>query len=301
MLIYGMKPKKQCIKRLPVIAAPVAALVVLMMFSLATQAAYADMIAGPDNDFFRHYEGEIVDLGRNFIANSESGSVDVKEAPGMWVNPGMRRPGQEAGKTIASLKNGDVEYMQYSCFYDGEFWGFTPQYSGWVELDQMLVLYDYIAFAEDHPDELYYYDGGFKKIMKTRSAIAWPWPGADAPLWTLEDIDMERFTILYAYKDEEGREWGFVPYTYGRGNLWVCLSDPLNPNLPASGPTPEPSVWVSETPHIDIKQNTQQEEFPVQQEEFPVMIIIIVLVAALVAGTAVLIRVFWKVDRTRRC
>ena len=298
-------------KRLPVTAA-VATLVVLIMFSLTAHVTHADVVDLPVNDFLAQHESQVVFLGRIFVANGEDGGVDVKEAP-------VTEP--EAGKTIARLENGEMTFMDYSCLYNEDFWGYASGYYGWVELDQMLVMYDYIAFEEDHLDELYSYNGDYEKIKETRSAIVWLWPGSGTLLWTLEDLDMESFKVLYAYKDEEGREWGFVSYLYSLGNIWVCLSDPLNRDLPASGPAepyvwdpetvrvdfnqytqqeefpasdpmPEPYVWVSETPHIDIKQNTQQ-------EEFPVMIIIIVLVAALVSGTTVLIRVFWKEDRTR--
>jgi len=140
----------------------------------------------------------------------------------------------------------------YFCLYGGEFWGFTYEFSGWIKLDQMLVMYDYVAFEEDHRDEFYPYDGDFTQIKEARSAIAWAWPGSDAHIWTYEDLETENFRVSYAYKDNEGREWGFVTYLYGGRNIWVCLSDPLNRDIPAFNPAPEPMPWVAETNAIGI-------------------------------------------------
>jgi len=253
-------------------------ILVLCFFFMPTLGAYADAIIDPDNDFHTRHASKAVYLGRSFVANGEDGHVAIKYEPG-------------SKDDIASLKNGEVAYMQYSCLYDGDFWGFTYEYSGWMKLDQMLVLYDYVAFAEDHWDEFYSYNGDYTEIKKTQALIAWPWPGADAPLWTVENIATTNFYVSHAYKDIQGREWGFVAYLYGSRNIWVCLSEPLNRNLPAFNPAPEPDIWVSETTHVDIKQY-------VSENEFPTLIVIIVLVTMVVVCTAVLIRVFWEPNKT---
>jgi len=242
--------------------------------------AYADNMPEHKNDFYVRHVGQIIYLGRNFTPNSEVESVLVKKEPGSEIE-------------IARLHNGTVTYMQYSCLYDGDFWGFTSEHSGWVKLDQMLVLYDYVAFEEDHLDKFYAYSGDYSKIKETRSAIAWPWPGADAYLWTYEDLDTENFRVSHAYKDEEGREWGFVTHLYGSRTIWVCLSDPLNHDIPAFNPAPEPDVWVSETAHVDIKRSAPK-------NEFSILVVIMILVIALVGGTAVLIRVFWKPNKNKQ-
>jgi len=245
-------------------------------------AAYADLIFEPESDFYEQHQNLIIYLGRSFSANGEDGSVFAKKEPGSKSNASV-------------LQNGTVTYMQYSCLYDGDFWGFTYEHSGWVKLSEMLVLYDYVAFEEEYFPDLYLFSGDYVKIKETRSAIAWPWPGADAPLWTLEDLDMGSFRATYAYMDDEGREWGFVTYLYGSRNIWFCLSDPLNPDLPALIPAPEPSIWESETAHVDILQYMDT-----HGKEASMLYVIIGLVAVLVIGTAVLIKVFWKPDETEQ-
>jgi hypothetical protein len=255
------------------------ALLLLCFLLMTPLTAYADLIVEPDNDFYEQHKGQIIFLGRSFVANGEDGSVPVRMEPG-------------SKNDIAKLQNGDATYINYSCLYGGNFWGFTFEYSGWIKMEQMLVLYDYIAFEEDHLDDFYSYDGDYAGIKANRSAIAWPWPGCDAPLWTFEDLDAENFWVSYAYSDEDGREWGFVSYLYGSRNIWFCLSDPLNRDIPVFNPTPEPAPWVSETKHVDIKQDTPE-------NEFPALILIIALVIVLVAGTAILIKILWKPNRKR--
>jgi hypothetical protein len=250
-------------------------LLLLFLLLMAPLTAYADMIYEPENEFYKQNRSYIVFLGRSFIANGEGEAVSVKKEPG-------------AKNDIHTLKNGEVTYIQYSCLYDGDFWGFTFDYSGWIKLDQMLVLYDYISFEEDHLEEFYSYDGDYTAIKDTMAAIAWPWPGCETPIWTFEGLDTEHFWASFAYRDEEGREWGFISYLYGSRNIWVCLSDPLKRDMPAFNVAAAPAPWVSETEHTDIGRSAN-----------PPLTLIICLVAVLVIGTAALIKIFWKPNKNK--
>lgn len=256
-------------------------LITLCLLLTPTLAAYADIIAAPDNDFYDRHRNECVLLGRSFAVNGGNGFVSLKKAPG-------------SGGELAVIENGEIIYLEYSCLYKGDYWGLTSfdnpdktsrqwRLYGWVKTDQLLVLYDDVAFEEDHLADIYLYRGDYAAIKETKAAIAWPWPGAGAILWTVEGLDAASFRVAYAYRDAEGREWGMVTYLYGSRDIWVCLSDPLNRDIPAFNPEPAPTLWVSETAHTDIgiSQN-------------PTLALIIGLVALVVFGTAVLIRVFWK-------
>jgi len=249
------------------------AVIFLLQLSLV---AYADVLIEPENDFYNRHRGQILSLGRRFSANGAGGSAAVKKEPG-------------AKNDIAKLQNGEATHISFSCLYDGDYWGFTFEYSGWIKMEQLLVLYDYVAFAEEHLDEFYAYSGDYAKIKQTSSAIAWSWPGADGPVWTFEDLNAEHFFASYAYKDEESREWGFISYLFGSRNIWVCLSDPLNRDIPAFNPAPEPMAWVSDTVHTEIEASGDVDSM---------LVILVVLVAVLVIGTAVLIKVFWKPRKT---
>ena len=252
------------------------ALIAVCFLLASSLAAYADLLIEPENDFYDRYRDKIVYLGRSFSANGADGFVFVRTEPG-------------SKKNLAKVANGETFFVRYSCLYNGDYWGFIFDHSGWIKLSEMLVLYDYVAFEEDHLDELYLYSGDYAAIKETCSAIAWPWPGADALLWTIEDLNIDNFRVSHAYKDDAGREWGFVTYLYGSRNIWFCLSDPLNRDIPVFNPVPEPGVWVSETEHIDIKLQMKTPE-----NDSSKLIVVIILVAALVIGTAVLIKIFWK-------
>jgi hypothetical protein len=69
----------------------------------------------------------------------------------------------------------------------------------------------------------------------------WPWPGSDREKeildWSINDAN---FTVSHAYKDNEGREWG---YTARWGTGWICLADPENSRIPVFNPAPTPLRW----------------------------------------------------------
>jgi len=238
--------------------------------------AYADALIEPDNDFYNQHRSQCVYLGRSFYANGADGFIPVKKDPG-------------SKSEMGTIQNGEVTYIECSCLYGGDYWGFTFGHSGWIQMDQLLVLYDYVAFEEEHLGELYPYSGDYDEIKKNASAIAWPWPGSETLLWTFEDLDTTNFWVSHAYTDGQGREWGFVTYLYGSRNIWICLSDPLNRDIPVFNPTPKPMPWVSETAHTDIGKT-----------ETPFLAVVIILVAALASGTVVIIRVLWKPNESKQ-
>ena len=248
-----------------------AILVIVFMLLVTPIVAYADVLIELENDFYNRNRNDIVFLGRSFFVNGADGYVPVMEDPG-------------SKHEIGRLQNGEITFLQYSCLYNGEFWGFSSEFSGWISIDQLLVLYDNVAFEEDHFEEIYPYDGDFAAIKEVGSAIAWSWPGATAPMWTFEGLDTDNLWVVHAYRDEQGREWGLVTYLFGYRNIWFCLDDPLNSDIAAFNPAPPPMPWVSDTEHTDIARANND----------GILIVIIVLVAVLVAGTAILIRVFWK-------
>ena len=252
-------------------------LVLLMVgyLIMPTLFAYADSIYEPQNSFYEQHRSQIVYLGRRFVARSDAGNATVWRSPDMEYQSGI-------------IRNGEHALVEYTCLYNGEYWGLTSGFSGWVRMDEMLVEYDFISFNEEHFDEFYNYTGDYARVKETQSAVAWPWPGADAPMSTFDNLELDNLNISHAYLDAEGREWGFLPDLYRNSNIWFCLSDPLNPNIPTFNPAPEPASWVPDVEHVNI---SGQQVLP---DEFPTYIVIIVLVAVLVAGTTVLIKVFRK-------
>lgn len=252
----------------------------------------ADAIIEPINDFYNQYANYCVGLGRMFAANGDGGSVDVKHRPG-------------TGGNKATIENGNAVFIQYSCLYDGDYWGLISDstlagvagrfedFFGWVKLSDMLVLYDYVSFEEEHIDEFYEYSGDFFEIQEAGSVIVWQWPGSGRRLLMLSDVDDTYFdsqsmSVDFAYKDGQGREWGFVNYLYGARNAWICITEPANPDMPVFNPPPDPAVWVPGTQHTQIPESGAS-----------MLFVIAALVAALIVVTLVLIKVFWKKEGLR--
>jgi len=240
-------------------------------------AALADALVAPENAFYSRHRDYVVSLNRSFSANGADGYASVKKAP-------------DSGREVGRIPNGEVEYFHYSCMYDGEYWAFSFSHSGWVRIDQLLVQYDFISFEEDHSKEFHDYNGDFAELEEAGAAIMWPWPGAEEPVWTMEDIELDNFYFRFAYTDSHDREWGFIMYWRGVRNFWICISDPLNDEIPAFNPAPGPRPWTpSHNPdRLPVHINIEPSGSP------GLLITVVISVAVLVVATAVLIWVFWK-------
>ena len=249
------------------------ALIICLLFMPAL-TVYADVIFEPQNSFYERHSNKINYYVRGFVANGSDNYAALKSEPGAKLNTGK-------------IQNGEAVHIEWTCLYDGEYWAYAPYgNSGWIKMNELLVLYDYIAFEEENGEEFYRYEGDFSELEAAGSALSWSWPGSDRPPYEMNNIDMEHFKNMSAgnaYKDEDGREWMYLGYYFGRMNRWICLSDPLNPDIPAFNPAPEPQPWTSSRAHIEI-----------EKEADSVLVIIIVLVGVLAVGTAVLIKVLWK-------
>jgi hypothetical protein len=269
----------------------------LFMFSLA---AKADILIEPNNNFYEKNAGECVYVGRSFYANGPSGYVSVKEAPGVK-------------KEIAVIENGASILIQFTYDNDGEAWGATimgnrEKPDGWMPMEQLVLVYDYMSFDEEHQDEYYPYSGDYEELFAPGEIVFWTWPGSGVVAWVLEEQwrnpDGEAgflaggFEPPRLYEDFKGREWVFIGYLSGIRNTWACLSDQANKDIPAFNPPPKPQLF----PPAVIPAFSS----PIQPQPWPpgdalpqpsgssLPVLIIILVAAVVAVTAVLIRVFWK-------
>jgi hypothetical protein len=243
--------------------------------------AYADVIFEPQNDFFERNREQLNYYVRTFIANGADGFAALKNEPGARTNTGR-------------IQNGETVQIEWTCLYDGEYWAYSPyRHSGWIKVDELLVPYDYIAFEEEYGDKFYRYAGDFAELTEAGSALLWSWPGTDAEPWELKNIDTEHFNMMDSsstYMDKDGREWLYIGYYFGKMTSWICLSDPMNPDIPAFNPAPEPVSWgAPRTAHTEIQATAKSS-----------VVIIIVLVAVSVIGTAVLIKVFWKPVKLER-
>jgi len=289
-------------------------LLVILFLLMPPLDVLADVVFG--NEFFYQHQYETKSLERRrFAANGPHGTVSAKEEPG-------------AKKEIVVYQNGAEVLIASTYVHNGKYWGITPishgmMPSGWIPMDQLLVMYIRDDFYDEHMNEFYSYTGSYDEALSAGRLVAWEWPGSDRAKRILEYDSFvgETATIYsnpssdsgfiikdisadFAYMDNEGREWGYVNITYSykswendpirSGNRylkeWICLSEPENSNIPAFNPAPEPTKWVpgGKTDFSSAPEST------INAQLWIVLIIAILLIA-----TAVLIMVFWK-PRTRR-
>ena len=117
-----------------------------------------------------------------------------------------------------------------------------------------LIVYDYKSFEKAYGNEFYPYDGDFKALIDANLIVFWTWPGSGEYYHIFgppyKDEFLERWLqtpsssfhlVTHAYTDEDGREWGFIQNVRSDfRNMWWCLSDPANMDIPAFNKAPAP-------------------------------------------------------------
>ena len=298
------------------------ALLIVCFLLMPSIVSYADVVFG--NDFFFEHESETHKLGKVFCVNSPSGYVIPRIAPGsesgvstMYSYKGMNPRGRDDKPYTYSgdvfiFENGEIIYIEATYLYNGEYWGVmsyshTYQPRGWIPMGELFKEYDCEEFNNDNEDKFYQYTGSYDAVLSANELILWQWPGSDREKRVFDDhsilpIRLEDITTYFAYKDGQGREWGYVsidcpaqdyregqPWSYSQNTYsdesWICLSEPSNRNIAAFNPAPEPTLWPPKNP---------------SNGSFIVLLIIVVSVVLLVVGAIVLIRVFWRPNQQAR-
>ena len=234
-------------------------LALLLVFNLIIPA-YADILYIPEDPFLEEYLNESQRMDRSFQALTE---VTVYESP-------------ESDKKMGTLAKDEPIFIYY-VFTDaqGNQWGYceryetetyTLEFSGWLPMAYMELVYDYISFNEDYSDTFLQQTGQLGDEYASETVWFWNYPGSE----TGETFDMAAWAADYlpeydtVYQDGEGRSWAYVGYYYGRRHFWICLDDPTSdfaalypdgateveitepdetePTLPAEKIVPEPSA-----------------------------------------------------------
>jgi hypothetical protein len=225
----------------------------------------ADVVFG--NDFKLEKRDKIITPERSrFVVNSPDGYVIIQDKPGskndmikyiqsQW--PGSKDDKDSIKKAI-TFENGQEFIIDGVYNHKGEYWGVMPvghhvSYPGWVRMDDLLVIYTREDFEAEHKNDIYDYYGKMDSSLK--KLVIWEWPGSDRAKRVLDDKDVkigDFSPVKSAYKDSDGREWGYIEIRYRvemywlglSWNGWICLDDPENSNLPAFNPAPEPVKWL---------------------------------------------------------
>ena len=202
-------------------------LCMLCAVCLLAVTASADLIWEPDNNFYRTHADQCERLDRSFYTNSAEGGVVLYEKPG--------------GKDIAVLKNGEAYRVSFTYEKDGTVWGVVThgenRQTGWLDMKDMLLIYDNQSFTEEHEAEFVTYDGAFDELCKSndRRVIFWSYPGSGQIAANFNYLN-QGYSALNpgpVWTDADGRVWGYIGY-YMAARGWVCLSDPANENLPVT-------------------------------------------------------------------
>lgn len=197
------------------------------VLALAAPAS-ADILWEPNsNPFYDTHHNECEYLGRMYLANSPEGFITAWDAP-----DGFAMQGQYPNGT------------QLWIYWVYENWGLISvrgedsTVEGWVDLEEMSLVYDHISFAQDYADRITQYSGEFAAYAGDDQVFNfYEYPGAPS---IKREMKLEYGSIVdnltggkdgssyisSIFVDENGLTWGFVSYMYGHLSGWFCLDDP---------------------------------------------------------------------------
>jgi len=234
---------------------------------LCFKTASADLVIAPNDDFYQDNSDQCDTMGRSFVRSTESESIIMYESP-------------YANNVICKIENSIPVFVQFTYTdEDDAVWGLAEyeKKTGWVSMGGLKLIYDNISFMEEHAEEFGTYDGELGDYKMKEAVILWTYPNSGVVSTELKDIT--DITMSQTYTDQEGYVWGYVAY-YRISEGWICLDAPESKDL---------SVTKMENKVLF----DQPEKKPASESPL-VIAILIVLIAALTIGTAILIRVFWK-------
>ena len=251
---------------------------ILLLLLLPMPLAHADIVWG--NQLLHEARDEAVRLERNaFIVNSESGYITSRYDPRISEEEEAELDGRDRSVSLRKRENGQTIILTHVLYIDGEYWGIEDNRghrgpSGWYPMSQLLVRYSRSDFNETHESEFYEFTGeiNMRQIRRaTDRIVTWSWPGSDFPKTIQnfnDDFELTNITVHFAYRDEQGREWGYVeieakvtllPWGHGdiiyghvsRWDAWICLDDPANmTDIPSFYPAPPPQEWSPYEPVV---------------------------------------------------
>ena len=230
----------------------------LVLILAMSPAVRADIIYIPQDRFLENHMDDCARVDRNYTA-----IVEVK----LYRSP-------ENDHVERAIPQGDTLHIYYT-YTDARdiLWGYTesydPEFTGWVPMAYLELVYDYISFEEDHGDQIVYLDDFLKldDALAGQSIRFWDYPGSEGGTDMTVSNDAENLPYYFAtYLDSEGRSWGYVNYYWGYKNFWICLSDPT-----ASVNT----IYPDGAPEVEITQPQPllpEQEITPQKNPVPMMI-----------------------------
>lgn len=240
----------------------------------------ADVAWEPDNNFYRRHAEECkLVRKRDLIVNGPGGKATAWESP-------------VSARKVAELENGsevDVEYIYTD--KRGYTWGivYLRGNAGWMPMDYLITEPGLSSFIAKHQDEYQEYNDDFVVPEGVERIYFWSYPGSGKVIRFAGVNSGEPIHVATAYTDKDGRQWGYVGY-YQAMSGWICMSDPSNDQIPVNEEDAA-DVVIPPEPTVIIEP---------QSEGTTGLLLVTLLVAAVVAGTIVLVRVQFrkKTDKT---
>ena len=221
-------------------------LMVTTLLALCTPAR-ADVLWEPENDFYKKHADQCDYIGRQFYANGDEGFITLWDAP-------------EGTRVVQQFRNGYTLwlYYQYEDWVCAVVWGDEGEIVGWAPMEDFVLKYDYLSFAEEYADEIHPYDAQFEGCDgNVEEIVFYDYPGAPTPkdVWEAEEV-LDQLTdtgyIDSTFIDEEGRTWGYVAYLFGSRNLWFCLDEPDGRDFPVRQ-VGTPELTAAQDPTMPVR------------------------------------------------
>lgn len=189
-----------------------AALICCLFFSIP---ARADVIVEPADYFYAAHANECKYVGRTFTANGPDGKVILYKSP-------------ELPEVVTVWENGQRAYIYFTYRdQDGIEWGIYDDHNGtmgWMPMAYMEVVYDSIAFQEEHRSQITEQFGELDEKYQGQDIFLWRYPGSlEYNYVTFKD---DPPTYNHVYVDENENSWGLIDYWYGSRDVWICLDAP---------------------------------------------------------------------------
>ncbi len=263
----------------------------------------ADVIWEPQEPFYQEHARECEYVNRKYTAAGLDGQVKVYYSP-------------ENATVVDIMENGNKVHISFTYTdEDGICWGIVENRedidkTGWVPMEYMEVVYDYISFQEEFGASFVEENGVLPEEYAGKTVKFWSYPGAAKA----NEIGMPKEAEELpwydnTFVDETGLKWGYIGYFYGMKNYWICLDNasgtleelypdgaPVRGNVSAEAPD-------SDTDNHGDKEVEEQEDLDEENREERVeaeivpkgngslVFIVSGLVAAVVALTGGLL--FW--------
>ncbi len=199
-------------------------LLLVFAATLLISGVYADIIYVPDsNSFFLSNISECPYHGRSYTAADPSGMVKSFNAP-------------DGKSEKATYPNGTQLYITHTYTdSEGVVWGISARGhlddSGWMKINSLSLIYDYISFAEEHGSEFTAFDAAKYQLPTSGEIKLWKYPGSGIVAGKLDAANLCESQqaasqyISQVYTSPDGRVWGFIKYIFSIKNVWVCLDD----------------------------------------------------------------------------